>query len=104
MSDGDHVRIEVVASRAGLAALASEWDVLAGVAGLPMLSHVWVLSCAATLYREDELHVITVRVRGVLAGIAPLIARSRAGVRRLELIGSRYLGEPSGRLFDSDEA
>jgi CelD/BcsL family acetyltransferase involved in cellulose biosynthesis len=104
MSQSHRDGVDVVTSLAGVEALASEWDILAESIGLPMLSHAWVLACASTLYREDELQVITVRVRGALAGVAPLVARDRAGVKRLELIGSSYLGEPSGLLHDSDEA
>jgi CelD/BcsL family acetyltransferase involved in cellulose biosynthesis len=104
MSSSERDRIDVVRSCAALEAMASEWDILAESIGLPMLSHAWVFSCAATLHRDDELHVITVRVRGALAGAAPLVARNRAGITRLELIGSSYLGEPSGLLYDSDEA
>lgn len=96
--------IDIVRSRSALEALASEWDILAESMGLPMLSHAWVLSCAETLYHEDELYIITVRVRGVLAGVAPLVAEERAGIKRLALIGVSYLYEPSGLLYDTDEA
>ena len=89
----------IVRSRDALAALASEWDLLADTAGLPTLSHAWVLACAESLYKEEELHIITVRVRGVLAAVAPLVAVDRAGVTRLELIGCSYLFEPSGLLI-----
>ena len=94
----------IVRSRDALAALASEWDLLAGTTGLPTLSHAWVLACAESLYKEGELHIITVRVRGVLAAVAPLVAVDRAGITRLELIGCSYLYEPSGLLFDSVNA
>ena len=82
--------------------LAPEWDALAEPNGLPVLSHAWVLACAESLYREDELHIITVRAGGVLAGVAPLVARNAAGVARLELIGSSHLFEPSGLLYKTD--
>ncbi len=94
----------VVRSRAGLEALESDWAILAKSTGLPMLSHAWVLACASTLYREDQLHIISVRIRGVLAGIAPLVSVDRAGITRLELIGGAQIGEPSGLLYDSAEA
>lgn len=103
MSHGNPDRVEVVTSHAGLAALAPEWDILAQAVA-PMLTHAWVLSCAATLYREDSLHVITVHQRGVLAGVAPLVARLHAGSKRLELLGGSYLGESSGLLYNSSEA
>jgi len=67
-----------------------------------MLSHAWVLACAESLYEEDELHVITVRVGGILAGAAPLVTRNRLGAKHLELMGASQLYEPSGLLYDSD--
>jgi CelD/BcsL family acetyltransferase involved in cellulose biosynthesis len=104
MSHSNRDGVEVVTSLAGLAALAPGWDMLAESVALPMLTHAWVLSCAANLYREDALHVIAVRQQGVLAGVAPLVATFRRGIRRLELLGGRYLGEPSGLLYNSSEA
>lgn len=102
MSSGDRDGTAIVGSRRTLEGLASEWDTLAASHELPMLSHAWVLSCAESLYTEEELHIITVRVRGILAGVAPLVAKDRAGIRHLELIGASYLYEPSGLLFDTD--
>lgn len=104
MTHSNRDGVEVVSSHAGLEALAPGWDRLAESAALPMLTHAWVLSCAATLYRDDALHVVTVRRQGVLAGVAPLVARIHGGIRRLELLGGSYLGEPSGLLYDSSEA
>jgi CelD/BcsL family acetyltransferase involved in cellulose biosynthesis len=102
MSSGDRDGTTVVRSRRTLEGLASEWDTLAASLELPMLSHAWVLSCAESLYKEDELYIITVRVRGTLAGVAPLVAKNRSGITCLELIGVSHLHEPSGLLFDSD--
>lgn len=103
MSSSNRDGTEVVRSRSALAALATEWNALAVSAPLPMLSHAWVLSCAETLYREDELFIITVRAAGVLAGVAPLVAQRRSGVIGLTLIGNSYLYEPSGLLYKDHE-
>lgn len=95
--------VEIIRSRGALEALAVEWDALADSMGTPLLGHAWFLSCSEAFYREDELFVVTVRVRGVLVGIAPLVAVERAGIRRLELMGVSYLYEPSGLLYRSEE-
>jgi CelD/BcsL family acetyltransferase involved in cellulose biosynthesis len=102
MSRGDRSETAIISSRREIEALAHEWDTLAASTGLPMLSHAWVLSCAESLYTEDQLQIITVRAGGVLAGVAPLVARQAAGITRLELIGSSHLFEPSGFLYDTD--
>lgn len=96
-----HDGTTVVNSRSKLEAMAADWDVLAESFGVPMLSHAWIVSCAESFYADDELHVITVRVGGKLAGVAPLVRRERAGVTRLELIGASELYEPSGLLYDT---
>jgi len=96
--------VEVVRSRDALGALAAEWESLAVSMGLPMLGHAWVLSCAEALYDNDELHIITVRLRGCLVGVAPLVAIKRAGVRYLELAGAAYLYEPVGLLYRDEES
>lgn len=95
--------VEIVRSSRELKALAVEWESLALSLGLPMLSHTWVLACAEALYEIGELHIITVRLRGSLVGVAPLVAIKRAGARYLELAGASYLYEPSGLLY-RDEA
>jgi CelD/BcsL family acetyltransferase involved in cellulose biosynthesis len=104
MSKSTRGEIAVVRSYRALEALGAEWDVLAAPRLLPMLSHAWVLACAETLYREDDLHVVTVRVDGVLVAVAPMIVRRSAGVEHLGLIGSSFLFEPSGLLYDSDDS
>lgn len=104
MSPADRVETQVIESLAGLAALAREWDALARSAELPMLTHAWVQTAAATLYREDQLHVLVIRRQGALAAVAPLVTGRRAGIRRLGLIGGSHFGEPSDLLFESNAA
>ena len=104
ITKGTHAQVDVIRSYRALEALDAEWDVLAAPRELPMLSHAWVLSCAETLYREEELYVLTVRQGGVLVAVAPMVIRRSAGVEHLGLIGSSFLFEPSGLLYDSDES
>jgi CelD/BcsL family acetyltransferase involved in cellulose biosynthesis len=102
MSERD--RIEIVTGVDTLAGLADEWEPLAEATGLPMLSHAWILSCARTFHADDDLHIVAVYRHGRLAAAAPLVSRSHAGIRRLELIGAASLSEPSGLLHDGDDA
>ena len=104
MSGSGRYQVDIVRTRSALAALASEWDALAMAIGLPTLGHAWVVCCATTLYHEHELHIVTVRLGGALAGAAPLVTRVRAGGVRLELIGVSHLHEPSGLLYDTNDA
>ena len=99
-----HDLTTVVASRSELEAMAAEWDILAASNAVPMLSHAWIQACAESLYDEDDLHVITVRTGGKLTGAAPLVRRVHAGMVRLELAGVAELYEPSGLLYDTDDA
>lgn len=91
--------VVILRSRAELEGLASQWDILAEACGLPTLTYAWTVSCAESLHTHEELQVITVRDDGVLAGVAPLVARNG----RLELIGSSQLFEPSGLLYATDQ-
>ena len=83
--------------------LRDEWDHLAAPFKSPLLEHDWFLACAETLHREEDLSVVAVRQRGSLVAAAPL-ALIRASGQRLALLGANTLYEPSGLLFESDEA
>jgi CelD/BcsL family acetyltransferase involved in cellulose biosynthesis len=96
--------IGIITSRRMLEALAPEWDRLAEAMELPMLGHSWISAGARTLYTEDQLRIITVSRRGALAGAAPLAVRDHAGLTRLELIGASTLYEPSGLVYETDDA
>lgn len=104
MSDSHQYEIGIVRSRSVLESMAGEWDALAESMGMPMLSHAWVLACAESFYQEDELCIITVRLHGRLAGVAPLVTNTQFCVGRLELIGVSFLCEPSGFLYRDEEA
>jgi len=95
--------VEILSTLTAFEAVAPEWAVLAAGSDLPMLSHTWILACALTLCAGHGLRVVTVRQRGVLVAAAPL-AQTAAGASRLELVGAATLYEPSGVLYQSDEA
>jgi len=96
--------IEVVKNRSVLEGMAREWDALAEGAGVPTLSHAWILACAEAFHAQDQLFIIALRRGGELVGLAPLVESRRGCVSRLELIGVSFLYEPSGLLYRDGEA
>jgi CelD/BcsL family acetyltransferase involved in cellulose biosynthesis len=86
-----------------LDALASEWDSLAQPFASPLFDHDWFWAAARVLHDASDLRVFTVRENGRLVGAAPLVVDRSRG-RRLTVIGSRTLYEPSGWIFESPAA
>lgn len=84
--------------------MAEEWDVLAERVGIPTLSYAWIVAGVEAFHAEDQLSIVTVRRRGELVGLAPLVERRCGAAVRLELIGVSFLYEPSGLLYRDDEA
>lgn len=104
MSDKRLYEIEVVKTHSALEGMADEWDVLAKWAGMPTLSHAWILACVEAFYPQDQLSIIALRRKGELVGLAPLVECRRGLASRLELIGVSFLYEPAGFLYRDDEA
>ena len=87
-----------------LEALREDWDTLARRFRTPVLDHDWFLSCAEAFYVNRDLGIVTVRERGALAGVAPLVLESTAAGPKLMQIGASKLYEPGGWLFASPHA
>lgn len=85
-------------------AVHDEWNELADRHRHPLLWHEWLSSCARTLHAEHDLCVVVERNAGRLTAAAPLVARRRGGLRRLEFLGVRTLYEPCGCLFEDEAA
>lgn len=81
-----------------------EWNGLAEGHGNPLLWHEWFLSCAKALHRKDDLHVVVVERGQHLAAAAPLARTGDGYGEHLAFLGSGSLGEPSGFLYEDDEA
>ncbi len=94
----------MINSRLALKGIADEWDALAYQAGMPTLSHAWTLASVEAFHAQDDLTIITIRRKGELVGLAPLVQRRPGPVARLELIGVSFLYEPAGLLYRDDEA
>lgn len=91
--------IETVTSIEALAALAEEWNELAGPDCLPVMRHEWFLSCAGSIHPESELHVLVLRSGGAVRAIAPMAISGR-----LACMGVSSLYEPCDLLYDGDES
>ncbi len=90
---------EIIRDRETFSALAQQWNDLAEPFCNPLLRHEWFLSCLCTLYTENALHVIIVRLGDEMIAAAPLIIVEHNGIQWLEIIGVSHLHEPSGLLY-----
>jgi CelD/BcsL family acetyltransferase involved in cellulose biosynthesis len=91
--------IETVTSVEALAALAGEWNELAGPDCLPVMRHEWFLSCAGSIHPESELRILVLRSGGTVRAIAPMTLSGR-----LACMGVSSLYEPCDLLYDSDDS
>ena len=84
--------------------LKNAWDGLAASAGTPLLAFDWFHSCAVTIHADDALRIIVVYEDDEVRAIAPLVVADRSGRRRLEILGTMTLYEPTGFLYASKES
>jgi len=84
--------------------LEREWDALALEFQNPLLTHEWFASCAAAVSPPDELRIILIMDEEKLVAAAPMVMVRRWGVRRLEILGSSTLQEPSTFLFRDEDS
>lgn len=100
---GRNERVSVIQTLDAFESLGEEWNNLSAAFGSPLLDHAWFVSCARAFHQERDLRVVTLREGGVLVAAAPL-ALDRSRGRRLALIGTTVLYEPSGWLYASESA
>jgi CelD/BcsL family acetyltransferase involved in cellulose biosynthesis len=91
--------IETVTSFEALAALAGEWNELAGPDSLPVMRHEWFLSSVGSIHPESELRILVLRSGGAVRAIAPMALSGR-----LACMGVSSLYEPCDLLYDSEES
>jgi CelD/BcsL family acetyltransferase involved in cellulose biosynthesis len=90
----------VAASLNAFEALAAEWNTLAKPFATPLLDHDWFACAARAFHREADLRITIVRNEGRLVAAAPVALSSG----RLIVVGSEALNEPTGLVYESDEA
>ncbi len=86
-------RSQVITDADTLARHAPEWRALAAHSG-PTEQFGWAAACAGTLAAPDAWQVFTVRERGELTAVAPMVRIRRFGIDHLAMLGVDALYEP----------
>ena len=82
-----------------LATIERSWNLLAERFESPLLDFKWFYSCATTIHSKDILKIVIVSNDEGIVAIAPLYLNSEGGYRRLRILGTASLYEPSGLLY-----
>ncbi|HMD13427.1 MAG TPA: GNAT family N-acetyltransferase, partial [Bacteroidota bacterium] len=96
--------IEIIDHVEGIRQLATEWNRLASRFESPLVQHEWFLSCAEAFCPPDTLKVVVLRKNGAVRAIAPLAVVGHGVHKRLELLGTGVLCEPSSFLYEDHDA
>jgi CelD/BcsL family acetyltransferase involved in cellulose biosynthesis len=70
----------------------------------PLLSFGWFYSAISELHKNDELAIVIFERGSELEAIAPLIINTQESSRQLEIVGARFLREPTDWLYKSKQA
>lgn len=97
-------QVDIVQKYGDLALLEEDWNRLAENQRSVFLDFDWHYHAAQSFHREEDLRVIAIREGGRIQAIAPLVSVGTGICRRLEIIGSAYLFEPTDFLYESPEA
>jgi CelD/BcsL family acetyltransferase involved in cellulose biosynthesis len=98
------VTIETVTSSSELASIAAQWNALADRFKTPLLRHEWFSASAEAFCPPGKLSIAVGRSGNDIVAIAPLVSNPNFGMKRLELLGTSILGEPSGFLYKDKES
>ena len=96
--------IEIVHGISELRKLEGEWTRLGALFPTPLVQYDWFLSCAETLYPEEDLRVVLVRSGDRVTAIAPLVLVRKVLTRWLEIIGASVLYEPCGLIYEDSSS
>ncbi len=89
--------IQIITTLKKLETLKDDWNRLAGMMHNPLLEFDWFYAAAKSF--PADLHVVIYRNDQNIEAIAPLCSFEENGYRKLELIGTPFLGEPSGLIY-----
>ncbi len=95
--------IEIVETIEGFQLLADEWDRVACRQKNPLLQHDWFSACSEAFCPPDKLRILVSRHDGRVNAIAPLAWVRRGPTGRLELLGTRFVDEFGGFIYDGEE-
>ena len=96
------MEVEVIDQLAKLPPLQEEWDRLNQCAAdsSPFSSHAWITTWAECYLSRHEPRVVIVRKDGRLVGVAPFYLTSQFGIRMLQLLGIKDVGECLNLLIE----
>lgn len=83
--------------------IAEQWNELAGPFRTPLFRYEWFASYAETLGHPDQLRIVVNFSGGDITGIAPLFMTTFS-LKRLEILGQRFLNEPMGFIYKNEDA
>ncbi len=95
---------EIVRELSDLKGLAVAWNELAERLGTPLLRYEWFAACAEAFSPPRRLAVAVARSQGKPVAIAPLASISESGVETLQFLGASFLSEPSGLIYEDEDA
>ena len=96
--------VKVIRQIDEMRAVAGQWNELAKRFNSPLLQYEWVTACAETLLQSDQLCVVVNHSDNRLQAAAPLVLTKHDGPERLEIVGARALGEPTGFIYENEQS
>lgn len=96
--------ITVVRDIEQLRALKPLWDALADRSQTPLMQHDWLVAAAEAACPPGQLYVVLRGAPESFSAVAPCVRTGEKGTTRLEVVGSSFLFEPTGFLYDSKQA
>lgn len=95
---------EIISEIEHIKSLESDWLRLSNQMKSPMLSYEWFISCIQSFGNDKKIKIIVIRAEHGITALAPLWLTHANKIKHLEIIGVRELYEPSGLLYESQEA
>ncbi|MBI3110173.1 MAG: GNAT family N-acetyltransferase [Ignavibacteriales bacterium] len=96
--------ITVIRDKEQMLQLKSSWDALARNSRIPLLQYDWFFACAEAACPPGQLYIVLNGTTKDFSAVAPCIRVRQKGCTRLEVLGSSFLFEPTGFLYDSEQA
>lgn len=96
--------IEIIRDPIEIKSLANVWNELAEHFKTPLLRNEWFAACAEAFCQPGQLLVVINKSQGEINAIAALASVQNRGFKRLELLGTSFLNEPSGFIYKDQDA
>jgi CelD/BcsL family acetyltransferase involved in cellulose biosynthesis len=96
--------IEIIRDPIEIDSLLDVWNEVAERLKTPLLRHEWFAACAKAYCQHGQLYVMLNRSRRGIDAIAPLVLAHKHAAKTLELLGTNFLGEPSGLIYRDEHS